>query len=80
MKNNDTCVVCDCGKTIGEYIRVGDRTWLLVGSLKVRSLSGICAECGRPYSWNETDKMIEALIARVRRRAAEQLSEIVKND
>ena len=62
-------VICaGCGAVIGEYANGPDRAvWLRVGHLLLSSANGIC-ECGKRWSWCASDKKMEDLLERIKRR------------
>lgn len=61
-------VVCACGAAIGQYVAAEDgRTWLDVGGVTVRGLTGQCTVCGARIDWAASDVTLERLLGRLQK-------------
>ncbi len=73
MVVSDNAVCCPgCGVVIGQYVAIGNRTWLQVGPLQLEAAHGRCQFCNTEYHWTASGKMLEDLLARRRQRAIEK--------
>ncbi len=53
-----------CGRVLGYYKQVGNRVWLAVGNLVLKSLSGRCI-CGREFYYTASEEQLARLVNRI---------------
>lgn len=57
----------DCDAVIGTITQIDRRAWLIVGGLRLNSISGMCG-CGKVIRWNSADVPFEHMIERAQKR------------
>lgn len=61
-------LVCpDCDAVIGIITQIDRHAWLIVGSLRLNSISGMCA-CGKAIRWNSADVTFDRMMERAKKR------------
>jgi hypothetical protein len=67
---NESAVKCVvCGATIGTYLPVDGRVYLLIGAARLRDAWGWCIMCGAEWNWHESDQRLSDLLARLLKNA-----------
>lgn len=75
---NPAIIICsDCGNIIGTYVlidfydkyqnKVKKRVWLKAGPLIIQALRGRCAQCGKSFDYDISERNLSRLIERVKR-------------
>lgn len=63
MNQDAQTVSCTgCQKTIGAIISLRGQEWLQINGLVVRTLNGVCRECGAEFHWSTSDRTLARLV------------------
>jgi hypothetical protein len=54
-----------CSKRIGSIVKIQDMEWLQIGDVAVRTLHGVCSNCGGEVHWTMSDRALAALLQKV---------------
>lgn len=64
-ENEIQCPNPDCRAGTGaRYVQVGEETQMLVGNIRIDSMSGHCAKCGRQLYFSSTQVKLDKLLER----------------
>lgn len=63
MQPESRIILCKgCQKPVGELVQMRGQEWLQVNGLVVRSLHGVCRECGAEFHWSVSDRALAKIV------------------
>lgn len=63
METDSRIVTCSgCRRQVGALAEIRGQDWLQVNGLIVRSLHGVCRDCGAEFHWSVSDRALAKIV------------------
>jgi len=62
----DEILCTRCNTVLGKMVPVGERELPNIGGIIVSKVDGACVNCGQEFHWTVTEKMLEAILKKLR--------------